>query len=428
MRRRDFLTTGIGGAAGLAAIRPVASLADAGTTVAAPTAPAVYFLPGYRPDLAHYRGRPVPEAPEFRRQLPEGYSGEATLVTRIDEADGSIRRALLPIRGHAITLNPAGGPAFWNSMDRAMQLAFDPATLELVALRSLGEDFVGGGHAIALPDGKHVLATERRSYASWQGDPGKHEGRLAIRDAENLRLVEAFGCGGMAPHDAVLLPDGKHVAVANYGSLLGADGWHPEIHAPSISVVELASGRLAANFPSDDRTAEVRHLAADSDGAPLALLVRRGSIEERDALLRDVAEIYEPDGSSFDDGAYLPAPIWRPGAPPGARAIWPADRLDARQGQTVLYDARAGEFIAVFTASHRVIAIDAKSSRITACVDTERLGLRYPRGVGLHPDGEHYAVSGSWQDIMLFRRGTHAPAPERRIGASLFHHSHLTVG
>ena len=59
------------------------------TLAAAETAPernaaaAVFYVPGYRPDLARYRGRPVPEAPEFRRQLPADYAGETTMIARI---------------------------------------------------------------------------------------------------------------------------------------------------------------------------------------------------------------------------------------------------------------------------------------------------------------------------------------------------------
>jgi DNA-binding beta-propeller fold protein YncE len=427
MRRREFLSGAVGGAAALGAIQPVESLAEAPAAATTMARPAVFYVPGYRPDLAHYRGRPVPEAPEFRRQLPANYAGETTLIARIDEASGSVRRALLPIRGHAVTLNPVGGPAFWNSMDRATQLTFDPTTLELVALRSLGEDFVGGGHALALPDGKHILVTERRRYAGWQGDAARHEGRLAIRDAENLRLIEAFGCGGMSPHDVALMPDGRHVAVANYGSLLAPDGWRPEIRAPSVSVIELASGRLVESFRPEEPAAEVRHLAAGRGGL-LALLVRRGSVAERDAFLRSVMEVYEPDDSSFDDGSYLPAPIWNPADGGGQALLWPGDPLDARQGQTLVYDPAADEFIASFATSHRILVIDGAGERITRTIETDRLGLRQPRGIQLHPDDKHYAVSGSWADILLFERRNHRPVPERRIGVSLFHHSHMTIG
>ena len=108
MRRREFLAGGAGlvgiGAAGRAASAPeVAPVIR--------SKPAAYLVPGYRTDLAHYRGRAVEEAPDLRRALPADYRGPTTIVTRIDEADGSVRRALMPIRGHAIALRLGGGSA-----------------------------------------------------------------------------------------------------------------------------------------------------------------------------------------------------------------------------------------------------------------------------------------------------------------------------
>lgn len=62
-----------------------------------------------------------------------------------------------------------------------------------------------------------------------------------------------------------------------------------------------------------------------------------------------------------------------------------------------------------------------------ATIRTDRLGLRYPRGVALHPDGVHYVVSGSWSDLITFRRADHEVMRPRCYYETFFEHSHLTV-
>jgi hypothetical protein len=153
--------------------------------------------------------------------------------------------------------------------------------------------------------------------------------------------------------------------------------------------------------------------------------VRRGSREEEAALLAGRSEIYEADGSSFDEGAFLPAPVV--GFSSGRRwQALPADPLLSRQAQSILYDPQWDEFIVTFTSAHAV-GVFGGDGRVRRMIGSERMGLRYPRGLALHPDGLHYAVSGSWRDLALLRRGTHEPAPGRAIFEVLFDHSHLAV-
>src|SRR5687767_11911639 len=103
MRRRQFLA----GSAALAGVGAAGSATAAcGQPEIVPARPAVYLVPGYRPDLASFRGRPAVESAELRGRLLARYDGPLTLVTRIDEADGSVRRALMPLRGHAISVRP----------------------------------------------------------------------------------------------------------------------------------------------------------------------------------------------------------------------------------------------------------------------------------------------------------------------------------
>jgi hypothetical protein len=425
MRRRQFLA----GSAALAGMGAAGAPAEArGQPEIAPARPAAYLVPGYRPDLAHFRGRPADTSAELRRAFPAGYEGPATLVTRIEETDGSVTRALMPLRGHAIALRPGGGLAVWNSMEGVTLVSFDPRSLELGQVGGFdGEEMVGGGHAVFPKDGAVVAVTERKRLPSYTGRPADHYGRISIRDCESLRVLESFSSHGMSPHDMILLDGGKQVAIAHYGSHLAEGAWRPHIAEPCIAILELATGKLIEKLSPRDANAELRHLAGSGHGRFAAVLVRRGSFEEESALLSGRAEIYEPDTSSWDEGAFLPAPV-AGFAREGRWQALPPDPLLARQAQSIVYDRDGDEFIATFTSSHTIGVFAAGDGHVRRMIRTDELGLRYPRGLALHPDGQHYAVSGSWRDLMLFRRGTHEPRPGRSLHAVLFEHSHLTIG
>ncbi|HXV23832.1 MAG TPA: DUF1513 domain-containing protein [Alphaproteobacteria bacterium] len=428
MDRRHFLV-GAAGVIGVGAAGAIA--AETEQIPLTRPRPAVYLVPGYRSDLAHYRGRPASESPELRRQFPAGYEGPATLITRIDEADGSARRALMPIQAHAITVRSGGGLAVWNSMQGKTLLTFDPTSLELGSVSGFaGEEIVGGGHAVFTPDGRQVILTERKQRDAYSGRPADHYGQITIRDPETLQTLEVFSTHGMSPHDLALFADGKHVAIANYGSFVANGGWRPLVQEPCLTILELASGRLVEKLRPPDTTAELRHLAASRFDRLAAVLVRRGALEEEEALLTDRSEVYEADASSFDEGVYLPGPLIRFDAtvrPVMATLASPRDELLARQAQSMVYDAEADEVIVTFTSSHAVGVFDGARGQVKRMIRTDGLGLRYPRGVALHPDGIHYAVSGSWRDLFLFRRGTHEVDAGRRIHAVLFEHSHLSI-
>lgn len=74
-----------------------------------------------------------------------------------------------------------------------------------------------------------------------------------------------------------------------------------------------------------------------------------------------------------------------------------------------------------------MIAFEGATGAVKATIRTDRPGLRYPRGVALHPDGVHYVVSGSWSDPFTFRRADHEVVRPRRHYETFFEHSHLTI-
>ena len=97
--------------------------------------------------------------------VPRGWDGAVTMVARVDERDGSVRRAVVPLAGHEITLSPDGRRAVFNSLNDPHCVAFDPATLEPRGRHRHGEGWIGAGHAFFLPAGGPLVIAERRAWA-----------------------------------------------------------------------------------------------------------------------------------------------------------------------------------------------------------------------------------------------------------------------
>ncbi|NNL65993.1 MAG: DUF1513 domain-containing protein, partial [Myxococcales bacterium] len=273
---------------------------------------------------------------------------------------------------------------------------------------------------------------ERRRFAPYRGAPALHHGALVLRDPETLAEIQRVDCHGIGPHEIDLLEDGRHVAVANYGNteLPGKREGYAIVET-SLTVVELATGKLvhkAIPEPREGADWQVRHLAAQRLDRMLAILVHNVPTDTMPDFFAALPGVYEPDLTSDPGLGYFPAPLLRVDARAGrTREVWPAERGALRQGQSIVYDAPRDQWIASFASAHRIVVVSGATGEVTRVIATDALGLRYPRGLDLHPDGRHYVVAGSWQDLLLFRLDDHRPVPERSHHTVFFDHSHLTA-
>lgn len=433
MQRRNFLRGAAAlAAAGLAALPPArAALAAAAT---ATNRTAVFFLPGYAPESAYFAGRPVAKHPRFTANLPDGYDGPVTLVTRVDGTTRSVKRALMPVFGHEINVAPDGRTAFFNCMNQAEMLAFDTETLAVVArAEPHRRKFMGGGHSVFAPDGGVLYVAERADWRRFRGSPERHFGRIVLREPATLKVLDSFDCHGIAPHEINLLADGQHMAVANYGRTTWPTRKEalPEVVEPSLTIVEIASGKLVHKVISPDTRFEVRHIAAPRRDRIFAIQGRLARFADTQTAMTAWPVVYEPDiWAAIEGYGYLPAPVLHyaqgaAGLEP--RAVATPDPTLMRYGQSIIYEPAFDEVIGTFPSRHKVVVFDGATGAIKQVIDVGRQGLRQPRGVVLHPDGVHYAVSGYWQDIYVFKRGSHALDRDRCIYETFFGHSHMSV-
>lgn len=431
MRRRELLAAGMAGIA-LGTIDGFGFPASAG---AAPGRMVTYLTISRHSKLAFARGRPMAGEPEFRAALPAAWDGPVSMVTRMDEDGGNVRRRVFPVEeGHEVAVSPDRRRAVLTGQNGRHICTLDPQTLEMESHAAAhGDDGRAGGHALFLPDGGPLLVAERRAYAPYEGAPERHFGRVTVRDPATLKVLEVHSSHGVAPHEINLLDDGRHLAIANYGTTLPAEGVERgptlPLVEPSLTVIDIRDGRLAYRWAPPKPEFELRHLAAARADRIFVLQNRRKPFEEVQALMDGREQAYYPDVET-DGFVHAPAPVLRfdlgRDGPPAECA--PETGIgEMGRGQSIVYDAAHDEAIGAFRMTHRLIVFDGATGRVKLVVRTDRLGLRDPAGIALHPDGEHYVVSGDREFVYVFRRGAHELVRERCIYETLFGHAHLTA-
>ncbi len=186
-------------------------------------------------------------------------------VMVLGERGDRIREIALPARGHDIAVHRETG--------RAVAFARRPGTFAVafdVHARSAPEVFVARpdrhffGHGAYSADGRLLFATENDFAAG--------TGVIGIYDATNgyARLGE-FPTRGIGTHEAILLPDGKTLAIANGGIETTPEYGREELNIatmdPSIAFVDLDGHLIAQHrLPARYHQLSIRHMAVGADG------------------------------------------------------------------------------------------------------------------------------------------------------------------
>ncbi len=185
----------------------------------------------------------------------------------IDDAGEVLFQEALDGRGHDIALSPdrslavffARRPGYFALVvdleGRQRKLAFTPPP---------GKHFFG--HGFFSPDGRLLYATE---------SGGEDEtGLIGIYDvAAGFIRIGAHATRGLDPHEALLLPGGRTVVVANGGMQTHPDDERLVLNLatmePSLSYIDLATGDLVAqvSLAADLHQVSLRHMGIDMSGA-----------------------------------------------------------------------------------------------------------------------------------------------------------------
>lgn len=390
-----------------------------------------FYIPGYRPNKLLYQGTPLAFHPKYTEGIAKNYDGPRTMVSRF-EWGGKVHRKVFPLKGHQITVQRQSPIAFFNSIDNSIMVSFDRKSLQIDRLiHTHSNKFVGGGHAIFSDDGCCLINLERREMRPFQGSIESHYGAVVIRDSISMKVLTVYSCFGVNPHE-IRMVDDHTVAISNYGST----AWpleqqlkvYPFVVEPSITLIDIRNGSLVDKFICPDKEVELRHLALDSRGGLLAIQTRLMEAKDERSYDNHGTQVYEADDTANYRLWFGPAPLLSVSGRTVSSISLPKP-MDQRQGQSIIYDPRYDQFIVTYTSSHRVAVVDAQSLEVKHVIKTNQYGVYYPRGIQLLPDNIHYAVSGSWRNIKIFKRGTHQSMEgEEGICYETFcGHSHMAI-
>lgn len=394
------------------------------------------YVPGYMPNEAYANGVPLRENSYFARNISDP-ERPFRLLTRIG-MNGESRQALLPAYAHDVEISPDRSVGVMCGFEATDQVAFDPDTLDLAAVApSFSKGWRGGGHAAYLANEKTVLMSERAPRQSLrEGKVETHYGRITIRDVDTLKIRGSYSTYGIDPHDIRLIENDRYLVVANYGSLPGERSGKMDIprhvHEACVTIIDMESGKLVDKCVTDRRRSELRHLAAGGLDRIFAIQARLGSesdlSRELPRELRGEDEAYGVDITSEPGIAYMSAATLKVAKGKRPRRMGSRqDIADMRHGLSIRYDAKNDQAIASYPSAHRLIVFDGASNEVLHSFDTRKMGLRFPCGITLLPDGIHYAVTGYWENLFVFELGSHRLNREACLYPTFFGHSHITA-
>ena len=284
-----------------------------------------------------------------RRSLLAGLAGLALAPHRAAAAAGGYASAQFDRQGASLTVLGAGGAPRADAAlpDRGHGLAQSPdGRLLVVVARRPGRWALVAAADDLRPIARLTLPADRHFYGhgcfsadgavffTTENDTDGGEGVIGLWDVRRgfARLGERRS-GGVGPHDLALLPDGRHLVVANGGirthpdsgrDILDREAMHPTLALLAVERDEIVA---QADLGAELRASSIRHLAVAPDGEVVF-------------------------GCQFEGEAGVMPPLvgsWRPRRPADAPRLWempdPAlARLRDYVGSVAL--DRAGRFVA----------------------------------------------------------------------------------
>ncbi len=204
------------------------------------------------------------EAPIFASACRRG-DGSFSVVL-LDLTGRIIREMPIAGRGHDIALHRASARAVvFARRPGFFAVAFDleGRSEPTVFTPQEGRHFFG--HGAFSRDGRRLFVSEH--------DIDTGDGLIGVYDvAAGYRRVGEFPSQGVGPHEAILMADGRTLAIANGGIATdpstGREALNLPTMKPSLAFIDSETGELMAkhSLPSDLRMLSIRHIAADGRG------------------------------------------------------------------------------------------------------------------------------------------------------------------
>lgn len=276
------------------------------------------------------------------------------------------------------------------------------------------------GHGAYSADGSRLFLSEVST-----ADQGK--GFITIRDHETLRVVGEVESFGLLPHDMHLIEDGKALLIANQGKNPGST---PEYLGGSVTIVELASGKLRHKFPLEEKNVSAAHVAAFANGR---IVVGANSyIERHDDEARKVRELLN-NPKTYQEGVlrrgeyeeYFAAPLYS-GEINGRLQNLSDPGLFAKMKYTLglAVDDRRGIAAATHVFGNTISFWRVQAGEL---IGSHTFPEERPNGVALLPGGTHFAMTTSQDKLYFIDAETLKIDSEMPMGVPLLAGSHITA-
>ena len=257
-----------------------------------------------------------------------------------------------------------------------------------------GREFYG--HSAFSPDGKLWYATEADI-----GD-GSYSGVLAVRDADSMELhTENFPTHGVAPHDCILIDDGKTLVITNGGGPVDATD-----EPASVAYVDVKTGeaKRVLKFKSDKINAG--HLAISSKGELVCVSAPRDGIPGTSEDWRGAISFYHPNTDKF------------------VTADDPIREKMKSETLSVAFDETTRVVAATNPAGHIITFWDFDTGKLVKSLTD----FKSPRGVSLTLDRKHFVVTHDQTTMLtLIDADTLTPASSPLVDVSYISGSHNFV-
>ena len=157
-------------------------------------------------------------------------------------------------------------------------------------------------HVIKSPDGHHmhghgVFSADGQWMFSVESDYRSGAGKILIRDTRNYQLAGEYLTHGIGPHQVLMMPDQKTLAVANGGLRTHPDSDRTILNLDkmdsSLVYLHAYSGELTGQYRLSESKASIRHLDATSDGTvAVATQVQRQAMSDHHLI--PLAAVHRP--------------------------------------------------------------------------------------------------------------------------------------
>lgn len=196
-------------------------------------------------------------------------------------------RLVLPLeaRGHSFAIDAASGRAvaFARAPGRfAVAFPLDGRAEPVAIAAEAGRHFYG--HGLFTRDGRLMLATEN-DYDAARGVTGVYDA------TGGFRRIGEFITGGIEPHEALLMPDGRTLCAANGGIQTHPDYERVKLNLatmePSLAYLDIATGDIVeqVRLAKALHQVSIRHMAVDAFGHVWFGCQYQGDPADRPALV-----------------------------------------------------------------------------------------------------------------------------------------------